>query len=181
MQGVGENNSWLLPGEIESWNIHPAFHLFCGLPEDWYLSPASEHWWDMIYSRSLDAWGLLNNTRELGSTLLLQSTCRTAERERLIQLQTSPSREGERSICPKTLTDNWKRKKKKSAKQEYYILQNCAFQMEDKQSWGNSSSLGLSYNFIFIYSSRVNLYPYTVKIKSHRKKIIFMTLFIKFE
>lgn len=114
MQGVGVGGGkkrFLTSPWRESWNIHPAFYLFCGLPEDWYLSPASEHWWDMLYSRSLDAWGLLNNTRELGSTLLLQSTCRTADREKLIQLHTSPSREGEKSMCPKTLTENWKRKK----------------------------------------------------------------------
>ena len=45
--------------------------------------------------------------------------------------------------------------------------------------------MGLSYkkcNVIFIYLFKVNLYLYTVKRKSHRKKIIFMTtLFIKFE
>ena len=186
IQGGKDNSSWLLPGERESWNIYPAFHPFCGLPEDWYLSPASEHWWDMIYSRSLDASGLLNNTRELGSTLLLQSTCKTADRERGWYSSTPLPQGKERGACaPRVLLRTEKGEKKKTVKQEYYIQQNCASQRENKQSWGNSSSMGLSYkkcNVIFIYLFKVNLYLYTVKRKSHRKKIIFMTtLFIKFE
>ena len=87
------SNSQFLPGQGKSWNIHPTFQLFRGVPKGLaFISPVLECWLDRVYSGCLEA---SENKTEQDTLWLLQKTPGAAPRnpwnirQRMIQIETS--------------------------------------------------------------------------------------------